>query len=497
MDWVLSAVQSPDQEIKGNLRTLRNRARDLVRNNAHAARYLDYAVDNVIGNQGIRLQAHVQQADDSLNEDVNRRIERAWKEWCKPGNASADGRMSWLDIQALGVRSWEQDGEALIQMIPGFRGNRFWFTLHPLDPDQLDETLNRQAGNGRNEIRMGVEIDRRGRPVAYHIWDHHPSEHRDKRRRRVPADQIIHLYDRYRPGQTRGYTRFAPVLMTQKMLDGYEEAEVVAARVAASKGGFFTRDPESILEPRIESESQDDDFEMDLEPGVYRTVPLGYQFQSVDPTHPTTAFAEFQKAMVRRFSVGLGASYNVLSGDLEDVNFSSIRAGLLAERDTWRRRQTKVIEHLHERIYPVWLQWALTSGALELDSMNAADWSEANWLPRGWPWVDPVKDLQAAALELRLKLTTWSELAGSRGRDFQEILQDQKREREAAERLDQTLSTDTSRGDPEGEEAAEARRGSGASREIAVQNRIERLLAELDDQIGEFAGHTNGNGSHD
>ena len=90
-------------------------------------------------------------------------------------------------------------------------------------------------GNWRNEIRMGVEIDRWGRAVAFHVWSAHPSEPngRDTDRIRVPADQMIHWFRPYRVGQTRGVPDFAPILLTIKMLSGYEEAELVASRIAS------------------------------------------------------------------------------------------------------------------------------------------------------------------------------------------------------------------------------------------------------------------------
>lgn len=463
-DWVLASIQSADQEIRGDLRTLRARSRELVRNNDTAARYLDLVEDNVVGHEGIRLQAqNRRREDDALWHEVNDRIEEAWSRWSEKENASVDGRLDRADIEHLSVRTVPQDGETLVRMVGGFRGNDFGFALHVLDPDQLDHEFNRPEGTGprgerRNEIRMGVEIDRWGRPVAYWLWDHHPTEHfaRERKHVRVPADQIIHLYRLKRANQTRGVPWFAPSLFKLKMLGGYEEAELVASRVAAAKGGWFERDAEALtLDP--DSEAADERLVYEAEPGVFDALPPGWKFKAWDPTHPTNAFNDFHKAMLRGIANGLGVSYTNLANNLEDVNFSSIRAGLLNERDAWRKTQRWFIRHFHRRVFREWLKWSLTTGALRLPSRRTSDWTHARWQPRGWPWVDPEKDLRAAAMAIRLGLDSRTRLAAEQGRDFQEILRDLRAEEELAEELGVELSTDLSKsGGSRDDEAAAA-----------------------------------------
>lgn len=462
-DWVLASIKSADQEVRGDLRTLRARARELARNNDTASRYLGLVEDNVVGHEGIRLQAQVRNMEGDQDEELNRQIERAWKRWGEPEQTTVDGRLGWVDVQKKAIRSVAQDGEALIRMVTGFRGNDFGFALHLLDPDQLDHTLNRDAGRGprgerRNAIRMGVEVDSWNRPVAYHLWNHHPSEYGEpeKERVRVPADEIIHLYQGERVAQTRGITWFAPALYKLKMVDGYEEAELVASRMAAAKGGFFKKDPEGTdLDPNQESSEQR--ITMEMEPGLMDQLPPGWSFQPWDPEHPTSAFKSFHKAMVRGIANGLGVSYTTLANDLEDVNFSSIRAGLLNERDAWRSIQKWLIRHFHQRVYRAWLPWALTTGQLEAPLTDRSKLEDVRWLPRGWPWVDPIKDLQAAAMAVRLGLDSRQRLAGEQGRDFNEVLDDIAEEERMADRKGVDLTTDFSKGgDPEGGEEAKA-----------------------------------------
>lgn len=451
-DWVLATIKSADQEVRGDIRRLRARARELVRNNDTARRYIGLVEDNVVGHQGIRFQARVSDRDGDQDEEINTRIEEAWERWSKPDQCSVDGRWSWLDVQTQAMRGLPQDGETLIRIVTGFRGNDFGIALHLLDPDQLDETFNRERGRApggqmRNEVRMGVEIDRWGRPVAYHLWNRHPAEHGrpERTRDRVPASEIIHLYRPDRVNQTRGVTWFAPALFKLKMVAGYEEAELVASRMAAAKGGFFERTADAVtVDPN--SDAADERIAIEMEPGLFDYLPIGWSFKEWDPEHPTSAFADFHKAMIRGIANGLNVSYTSLANDLENVNFSSIRAGLLNERDAWRRMQQMLIGHLHWRVHREWLRWALTTGALDLPSRNQEQWLSARWLPRGWPWVDPVKDLQAAAMALRLGVDSRTRIAAEQGRDFGEVLDDIAQEERLAAEKGVTLTTDLSKG---------------------------------------------------
>lgn len=455
-DWVFAASLPADDEVRWDLRKLRARARELVRNNPYAARFQALMGHNVIGFRGIRLQAQVTKGDGEPDVAMNREIEDAWAEWGEPDTASIDGRLSWTDIQHAAVRGLlGADGEALLRMIPG-APNRFGFTLQLLDPDQLDEDYSEPPDEAGKEIRMGVEMDKRGRPLAYHVWDRHPRGRTaaEAQRRRIPADQVIHLYLPDRPGQSRGVTRFAPILTDVKMLDGYQEAELVAARVAAAKMGFFIPDPENSLDPNTPAGSQTS-LTMEAEPGKLPTLPAGWDFKAWEPDHPTTAFGDFTKAILRSVASGLDVSYSSLTGDLRDVNYSSIRAGLLQERDVYRRLQEWVSTHLHARVYRNWLTWAITTRAVGLSVLDLSRARAVAWMPRGWAWVDPLKDTQAAVLAIRSGLSTLTRELANQGYDFEEILQERRKELQLMEEYGITVSTALSPDGGEGEEAGE------------------------------------------
>lgn len=422
LDWVLSPL-SINAELQHDLRALRARSRDLVRNNAYARRFLQLLGANVVGPHGIRLQARTRSADGRPFVTVNTEIERAWVEWGQVGTCTADGRLSWVGVQRLLATTLGQDGEFLVRLVRGYP-NEHAFALQIIDVDLLDESLNVPAGPGQNEIRMGVEVNAWTRPVAYHVWPRHPAEHgRAADRERIPASDMIHGFIPFRVGQARGIPWFHPVLLDTKMLDGYQEAELIASRMAAAKPGFFkmSEDAGPYQGPATEGTAQ---IPEEMEPGMLKQLPPGWEFQGWDPQHPVDAYDAFTKAILRSIASGLGVSYHSLANDLSGVNYSSARVGELADRDEWRALQVWTIEHVHARVYLEWLKMALLTGAVRLTSQDARTYARVAWRPRGWAWVDPRNELDASEKELTLGLNSRTRQAAEQGRDFEEICEE-------------------------------------------------------------------------
>jgi lambda family phage portal protein len=327
--------------------------------------------ENVIGPDGIQLQATVKKADGTLDKATNKAIEEAWADFSMPENASVDGLLSLTDMAALAIEMKKQDGESLIRIWAGF-DNRHAYSLQILDADVLDHTYNRSAGDGQNEIRMGVERNKWGKPVAYHLWSSHPTDYfyaPVRERVRVPANEIIHLYSVKRPGQTRGITAFAPVMSDINMLAGYQEAELVAARGAAASMGFIYEDEEA--------EGEDPDaptsIPTEAEPGTFQRLPSGLKVQQYSPEHPVAAFGAFCAGILRSIASGLSVAYSSLTGDLTGANYGSLRDGSLKERDAYRKEQNWVAIQLYRRIYLQWMKYATLSGrAQAADAQHGA-----------------------------------------------------------------------------------------------------------------------------
>jgi len=431
-DWIHGPA-SADDEIRSEGRTLRQRARDLRRNNGIAARYIKLQVHGILGPTGVTLRAVVPNTRGQTNGAASTAIETAWRLWGAAAVCDVAGRLAWADVERLAVETWKGDGDHLVQMVPGF-DNGWGFALQTLDPDQLDDLYSIAATGTTNEIKMGVEVNRFGRPVAYHVWAAHPSNSGAKIRQRIPAEQIIHLYTPTRPGQTRGVTAFAPVMLTIKMLGGLQEAVLVLMRTAACKMGFFV--PNDRYEGPIESGDGSQKIRMDAEPGLIDQVPAGFDFESWDPGQPSDAYAPFTLETKRDIAAGLDVSHAALTGNLAEANYGSQRVGMTLEREGYKRDTAYLMRELHDRVFAQWIYWATLSGKLQISASVAQMGSEvAEWQARAFDWIDPLKDIDAALLEVDAGLNSLTRIAASKGRDINDVLAERKAEQEKAAAL--------------------------------------------------------------
>jgi lambda family phage portal protein len=437
MDWITASL-SPDGELEGKLSTMRNRSRDLERNNEWVKGFLRSLENNTLGEKGISLQVRSKEASGKLDELANTKIETAWKQWGKVGSCEISGRHSWGDVQRLVLRSIARDGEVVIRLIRESSGLK----LQVLEADLIDDSYNGRADNG-NEIRFGVEFDQYRKPVAYYLLGNHPGDtlfNADfKRRVRVPAEEIIHPFRTERPDQTRGIPWLVSSMARLKMLDGYAEAELVAARTGAAKMGFFTKKTAEGWTGEIDD---DGNLPVDAAPGTIEELPAGVDFTSWDSNHPNSGYGDFVKSCLRGVATSLGISYNSLSNDLEGVNYSSIRAGLIEEREVWKAIQRFMIEHVLERVFTAWLEIELLSGRLGLPFDKIWKFNVPEFRGRRWAWVDPKKDMEAAVIAMNNRISPLRDIIADGGGDVYEVLAKFKEDEDLAASLGISLTAD-------------------------------------------------------
>lgn len=415
-DWP-SLSLSEKEEYQNNARVLRNRCRDLQRNNPFFKRWLHALSTNVIGKEGATLRSTDQ-------------IEDAWWEWSK-GPVSLDGKLNLARFQSMALKSLARDGELFIRLWPG-REYRYGLALEPIDPDLVQETFNRLPASGGNEIQSGIEIDSKLRPVAYHVSDS-ADPMLSRRVYAIPAKQIIHLYDPDRVSSIRGLPWSTSVMLPLRWLQGYIEAELVAARQGSNKAGWLTKKEGSPGQSILSEDGKNLYFE--ATPGSVEVLPTGYDFVAWDPTHPTNAFPEFVKLILLEVAAGLNVSYPTLTGDTSMANYSSMRSGKIDERDEFRRLQG-VWEALFLRpVHRAWLEFASLSGALDLGSFDLESLPTEDWIARGWDWVDPQVDVQAAKESIEIGLSSRKRYLDQQGIDVDEIFKELSDETQKAKKL--------------------------------------------------------------
>lgn len=425
-DW-LSHGGDINQELRHQLPILRARARELEQNNNQARRYLKLVETHVVGPNGFLLRVKGKQRNGKLDSRGNAAVEAGFKRWARRGVCEITGKLSFVDAERVSARTCARDGEYLIRMhdFAPTRDNPFGFAIELLDPVRLDHQLNVDLPNG-NRVRLGVELNGNNRPVAYYllrgaadIYGYTAQKHE-----RVPAEDLIHGFYAERPEQLRGFTWMCSSMLGFHMMGAFQDAAVTAARVGASKMGFF-RTPTGTLRDHADDITDDGELIDEAEPGHFDRLPHGWDFVDWNPDYPHQNYEPFVRSINRDNAVGLNVAYHAMTSDLTDVNFSSIRAGTIEEREHWMVIQNWFADGALVRICNRWLGNAVLHNALSIrvgQDEAMARFSEHQWRGRRWPWVDPLKDIEAVTRAIALGLKSPQQAADELGVDLEDML---------------------------------------------------------------------------
>lgn len=427
----LSACQAFDQDLRAGLDRLRSRARDMRQNNEYGAKFARMVRNNVVGAQGFVLQCQATDPNGQPDVAANAAIEAAWYRQCRPGNFEVTGKLGGNDAMRLLAETLSTDGEILYRKVRGKGAGEYGYQIQLLDVARLDTNYNVEGTATSNAVIMGVEVDRYRRPQAYHIFT--AASGLNRHRERIPASEIGHHFIPMSIEQTRGVPWMHASMRLLNDLKGYREAAVIAARIGACKMGIYTsRDG---APPPNDGEDEQGNFIRQAAPGEFEVAPEGYDFKTFDPTYPHDQFDAFCKAALRGAASGIGVAYHALANDLEGVNFSSIRSGVLEEREEWMVIQDWMIGSIVVSMFEEWLQCALLTGirmanGSVLPASKFEKFSAHTWQGRRWSWVDPLKDIQAAVTAIENGLASPQQIAAQTGRDVADIIDDIKRFRE-------------------------------------------------------------------
>lgn len=419
---------SADYELMGGLAPLREKARFLARNSSTMMRFIQLLQDNLIGEAGFTLRSTVKMTDGKPDRRLNQLVEEAWADWWE--SPVVDGEMDGTELLCQLVATWARDGECFLEIVRN-REFKNGIAVNHLEADLIDETLNTIYPPTGNQIRMGVEVDDLGRAIAYHVLTQHPGDpgwyHAKAKRkyRRVSAELIIHVYERLRPGQTRGQPPAAMVVNSLKMVDGYREAEVTSRRVQAAAMGFFIKDkPTSsgIDALATDEDAETGELEISLEPGTFKELPAGMRFEKFEASGSKSDYSEFETAVKRDISMGFGISAFSLGMDTEKVSFSTSRSVLLEDRAFYLRKRRMFIR-VAKRLFNLWFPMHLLSDDCLIPPSKAKNvLKRVSFQGQGWSWVDPLKDIKANSEALRTRQTSLSRIAAQQGIDFTDLL---------------------------------------------------------------------------
>lgn len=401
------AGASANADHQADAKTLRNKARALVQNVPYCTAALAGLVSKTIGT-GIIPRA------TGAEKDVLNKLLTQWMKVC-----DADGRFDFYGMQKAAYDAMERDGEVLIRLRPRrlSDGLPAPLQLQLLEIDWLDG--DRMGTVGNNQIINGIEYDALGAVAAYYLWDQHPGDTTMVRGRkaqssRVPAQSIIHLFNPERPGQGRGFSRFGPVITRVRDLQLYEDAELARKNLETRLSVLASGDLSQMQNPASLGDGDSSQGPGDLgelASGSIFGVPAGMNFTVVEPK-PAGGYVEYVKYQLHLIAAGLGVPYEMLTGDMLEVNFSSARVRLLDFRDSVRQMQwLTIIPKMLVPIHEAFVDAAYLAGKIRQRD-TSVDFS-----PPKWDYVNPEQDVKADQAEIAAGLSTISEKLRQRGYD--------------------------------------------------------------------------------
>ena len=447
-DW-MSTQLSADAEIKQGLRKLRDRSRELVRNNPYARQAKRTTQINIVGN-GMKFQSLVtQQRKGKRDQRANNVIEEGWSNWIKADSCDCAGKYSFHQFEWLAAGALCESGEAIFRIVrKPFGNSEVPLALQMIESDLLDEEYDGKTLNKNNEWRNGVEVDEWGRAQRYAILTKHPGDayyldysKNQKLHILIPAEDIIHLFLPERPGQNRGVPWFHSVMADMHQLQGYEEAAVIRARAGASIMGFIQNDQGELIGDDVENHQRIQSFE----PGTFRYLMPNETVNVPDIDYPSQQYEMFVKNKIRRFATGIGCSFETISKDFSETNYSSSRLSLLEDREHWKFCQKYIIDNFHYRVFKEWLDLAVLSGVIDFPdyASNSKRYCKPRWTPPAQHYVDPLKEIKAYREAEQAGYMTKSQvIAQTNGGDYDDIVSEIAREQEVAKGLGVTLDKD-------------------------------------------------------
>lgn len=466
--WAGATRVSANSEIAYALQPLRNRARELARNDGFAARMLDIFPAHVIGD-GIRP------VPNTGNDDLDKGLTDLWEEW--QAKADVTGHLSFYGIQVLAVRSMMESGDIAVRYVPREQKAReIPLKLQLLEADFIDHFRDGLYGGSMISspempstvlrTRLGVGLGEYDEWQGLWLWPYHPGEmdtinQVQLRSLFVDKKELTYMFKMLRPGQVRGVSWFAPILSSSRELHDLMDAVNVKARVEACFAGFITNDDSSApimdanytgIDPTLDLDNPTASIST-LEPGMLKELRQGQDIKFASPTG-TTQIDPVMMHNLRAIAAGVGCTYDQATGDLTGANYSSLRAGKI---DFWRLisevQKHTVIPQLCQPTWERFIEYAILSGRIK----KRKGGYPVEWVVPSREAIDPKKDLDAEKNEVRAGRITPQQFIASKGNNWRNVLSDFASFNKAADDKGLVFDTDVRKVDQHGRQPIKAK----------------------------------------
>lgn len=473
-------IQSADADIIPDKPLMDSRALDMTRNDAFAQSGVQLHRDNIVGSMfmlNCKPKLKALGLDESWSEEFSEEVEAKFSLWAESFNNWPDaGRRNTLtSLVRLAVGVYLSGGEVLATSEWSRDTSRPYRTsIQMVALDRLCNPMDQ--GFDMERTRGGVRMNAAGAPLGYYIrqasrggmwdWTKSASWSYIRARNGLGRPQVIHILEQDRPGQSRGVSQMVAALKEMRITKRFRdvtlqnavvnasfaaaiESELPTAQVFESIGGgdvgsSVVNYAQKFLGAVASYSSNARNMQIDgvkiphLMPGTkLNMLPMG---------NPGGVGSEFEQSLLRYLAADLGVSYEQLSKDYSETNYSSARAGMV---ETWKfmqGRKKMVADRFATLVYRLWFEEAVNSGEIQsmngrsvpnmYDGLNMEAFLNCDWIGAGRGQIDELKETQAAILRIKMRLSTYEEEIGRMGKDWRPIFQQIAREQGVLKELE-------------------------------------------------------------
>lgn len=457
-DWIPRSV-SGQSALSIERELISDRVADLARNDGWGSASMSRQLDLVVGS-GWRPAVDLPYETLGLTfeeaDEIADRMEDAWRDYAEDPGFWCDATRQGPAASVLGLayRHRVSDGEAFAEICWDEDRGPYATFVKIIDPDRVSNPFNE---SDTIDMRAGIELDRHGAAVGYHVRTNHPDDDylwgsggpdwvRVDRETEWGRPIMLHAFEAQQAGQFRGVSPLAPILRKLKQMVRYDEAELQAAMVNAVLAAFVTSagNHEQLAEAMTAGELNDINAARGaayaaapprIPGGTVQFLYPGDSVSLTQPGHPNSGFEAFFRAALRNVASTVGLTYEQLTMDWSQVNYSSARAALL---EVWRgltARKDMFAAQFQNRWWRAWLEEAIDRGRVKIPSKavsfeaNPAAWCRVDWIGPARGWVDPEKEVKAASLRLAGKFSNYERECAEQGIDWKQNVRKLARQR--------------------------------------------------------------------
>lgn len=396
----------------------RSKARHLERNSEIVNSILNALTRNVVG-KGFNLQVRTD------NKEWNNLLEEVWQEWCRAGNCDVTGNYSLNDILRMVVRRKAVDGGILLVKVYD-SSSQIPYRLQVIEVDDLQSpSIQSKAGN---PIVGGIEVNAYGKKLAYYIKKISPDGLTLLDPERIPAKRVIYLADHARPTEVREISPFVRTLNEIKDLEEFFDAAGFKQKITAALAVFITTEKNAgpvVGSSVVGANNTASPKGERVVPGSIKYLGEGQDVKTLVPSGQSSELADFNLAVVRRIAAGHGLSYEMVSRDVSQVNYSSARQNLLEDWKTIEQEQQFIVEHLLDFVFEEVVKSAIMGGRISPKEVPAGFYEAPSkflkheFIGQGLPWIDPYKEALANKIMLETGQTNLKEIYAKKGKDYE------------------------------------------------------------------------------